>query len=689
MNLKKVVMMLGLAMGAALWAGNLVGRSTIAQSPSSQAPRRSFQRSEEIYNFALAATSGSQRGQEIYYYKCWMCHNDYTIKAGTPAPSLKDLYQRPRLLTGQPVNDETVSEKIRNGGPGMPLYNHSLKDRDLADLLSYFREGKCCFDGEEPPANPRYRAAFAQTAETQSRNNLRGGPRGLVRAAAGYLPEGIMVQLVSQKSSIRTTVYSNDEGRYEFPQLPTGLYTLRIARPLEFRPYQRDSVRIDGATQLQDIVLELVSDSELLPPTPEIAAQLTGAEWLMNLPGTGQEKRVFSNSCGFTCHAYQQIFRNRYDERSWRLIVQRMTRYSGSPLINVRTRRRITEGDEEEDIMVKWLARARGPESKDVPFHVLPGPRGAATRVIVTEYELPRLLLATHDVSGDSKGNIWYTPHRSPYIGKLDPGTGIVTEYRVPKTPGALPGTHSVWVDQNDIVWLSENWAHNLTKFDPRTEQFTVIHLDEVTSPLNSPGFGNFGLAPDGYVWSARGGAVNKIDPTTGKYLEQYPFERMRGTYDNLISRDGNFWAGGQWPGNLIGLLDIRTGTLKEIETRSLLSSPAKGAFDWEGNAWFGGRGGALIKLDVKTLRTKEYFPPTPYVTFYEVMPDKNGEIWAGAQHGGRFVRFNPRTERWIEYVLPEPYAHNRRTWIDHSTDPVTVWYVDHNGYMVRIQPLE
>ena len=69
--------------------------------------------------------------------------------------------------------------------------------------------------------------------------------------------------------------------------------------------------------------------------------------------------------------------------------------------------------------------------------------------------------------------------------------------------------------------------------------------------------------------------------------------------------------------------------------------------------------------------------------------PDKNGEVWAGALHAGRFVRFNPRTERWIEYMMPEPYSHNRRTWIDNSTSPVTVWYVDHNGYMVRIQPLE
>ena len=72
-----------------------------------------------------------------------------------------------------------------------------------------------------------------------------------------------------------------------------------------------------------------------------------------------------------------------------------------------------------------------------------------------------------------------------------------------------------------------------------------------------------------------------------------------------------------------------------------------------------------------------------------EALTDKNGEVWAGELHGGRFARLDPETERWTEYVLPEPYAHNRRTWIDNVTDPVTVWYVDHNGYMVRIQPLE
>src|SRR3970040_727365 len=105
----------------------------------------------------------------------------------------------------------------------------------------------------------------------------------------------MMVQLIAP-SAVRTTVYTNEEGQYEFPQMQPGVYTLRIAKPLEFFPYQRDSVQIRGAAKLEDIVLERRPDPETyilvgesgLSPTPEVSSQLTGAEWLWNLPGTAQ-----------------------------------------------------------------------------------------------------------------------------------------------------------------------------------------------------------------------------------------------------------------------------------------------------------------------------------------------------------------------------------------------------------------
>ena len=115
----------------------------------------------------------------------------------------------------------------------------------------------------------------------------------------------------------------------------------------------------------------------------------------------------------------------------------------------------------------------------------------------------------------------------------------------------------------------------------------------------------------------------------------------------------------------------------------------ARGGFDRQKNAWFGGRGGMLIRMDSETHKLSEWFSPVQYDTFYEALPDKNGEIWAGGLQSGRLMRFNPKSEQWIQYMLPEPYAHDRRTWIDNSTSPVTVWFVDHEGFMVRVQPLE
>src|SRR5215471_5696327 len=76
--------------------------------------------------------------------------------------------------------------------------------------------------------------------------HLTGGAQGVVKSAKGELLEGIMVQLIAKKNAVRTTVYSNADGRYEFPLLDAGTYALRIARPREFHPFVQEGVEIAG-----------------------------------------------------------------------------------------------------------------------------------------------------------------------------------------------------------------------------------------------------------------------------------------------------------------------------------------------------------------------------------------------------------------------------------------------------------
>ena len=155
-----------IAAGALAAIPRLGGEGVMAQTPSQSSPAVGdvdsqldpYQRSGLIYYNKLLGKSGWERGQHIYYLKCWICHNEYAIASDPKgaAPSLKDLYKRAALVSGRPVNDENVAAKIRDGGPRMPAYRHVLNDPDLADLLAYLRE-KCCWDADHPPANPRYK----------------------------------------------------------------------------------------------------------------------------------------------------------------------------------------------------------------------------------------------------------------------------------------------------------------------------------------------------------------------------------------------------------------------------------------------------------------------------------------------------------------------------------------------------
>src|SRR5215470_14645632 len=328
-----VALAIGLFVGGAIplfRTANAAVAAAGAEGADSPVTVDDLQRALRLDNYTVIAESGPGRGEVIYFYKCWMCHNKYA-KGG---PYLQDLYKHPKLVSGEPVTDDTVSAKIKAGGAGMPAYRHTLTDADIADLRAYFRSGKCCVEGENPPANPWYRA---ETNKWPVQSSLNGGASGVVKIKSGDSPEGVGVQLVAP-NGVRTTVYTDGAGKFEFPKMQAGSYTLRIATPVPFKPYRRDSVSIDGAATIGEIVLERVAGSEIL--------------W--NIPGTGEEKATFQKHCS-GCHSWQQVFRNRFDEHGWSLVVDRMMHFTGTA-IAVRNRA-MNDPDAEYTLLVKWLTR--------------------------------------------------------------------------------------------------------------------------------------------------------------------------------------------------------------------------------------------------------------------------------------------------------------------------------------------
>jgi len=139
MRLYRATAVLG---GALVISTALISRSVISataqQASDKPPPMDELQKADGIYEFKKAALSGAERGREIFYYKCWFCHNEFT----KDVPKLEGLFQHSTLWSGQPVNDETVKNQIRNGSADMAAYKYTLSEADLNDLVAFLRE-KC------------------------------------------------------------------------------------------------------------------------------------------------------------------------------------------------------------------------------------------------------------------------------------------------------------------------------------------------------------------------------------------------------------------------------------------------------------------------------------------------------------------------------------------------------------------
>src|SRR5712692_1475144 len=209
---KRQYRLLGLMVLSALAMALRVGRISARQAEARPVPPQAqatpadaaaaaldeFQRSYRIDHYLEVSDRGVARGENIYFHKCWVCHNEYQ----SSAPRLTELMQ------GAGLDAETLTTQVKNGGAGMPAFRTTLSDRDIADLVRYVRAGKCCFEGDILPVNPQYRAS-AQKWTVQ--NTLSGGARGRVRTPTGEPIEGVMVQLIAP-NGVRTTVYSNADG---------------------------------------------------------------------------------------------------------------------------------------------------------------------------------------------------------------------------------------------------------------------------------------------------------------------------------------------------------------------------------------------------------------------------------------------------------------------------------------------
>ncbi len=510
--------------------------------------------------------------------------------------------------------------------------------------------------------------------------------------------EGVLVSAKKDDSTITITVVSDEKGRYGFPRskVTPGHYSLKI------RAVGYD---LDGAKAV-DVAPDKATTADIkLRKTKNLSAQLTNAEWLASMPGTDNQKK-FLLSCN-SCHALDRVVKSTHDADEFMQVFQRMAGYypGSTPLQPQRL-----VGDARREGMLRganvqataeWLASVNLSSSPtwEYPLKTLPRPKGKATRVIMTEYDLPRQTIEPHDVIVDADGMVWYSDFGEQFLGKMDPKTGKVTEYPIPVLKAGFPrGTLDLETDKDGNLWVALMYQGGVAKFDKKTQTFKTWAIpkewqtDATQQAFMTPNFSHV----DGKVWvkNSDKALIYRLDLASGKFENFGSFKdpatnQTIGSYGIPADHDNNLYLL-DFSANNIGRLDAKTGKLTVYPTPIPNSRPRRGRVDSQNRLWFAEYGGNAIGMfDPKTERIQEWVLPTPWSAPYDVVVDKNGEAWTGSMLTDRIARLDPKSGQFTEYPLPRS-TNIRRVFVDNSTTPVTFWVGNNHGAsIVKLEPLD
>ncbi len=522
---------------------------------------------------------------------------------------------------------------------------------------------------------------------------------GVVTSAEEGAMEGVLVSAKRAGSTITVTVVSDSQGRYAFPasRLPPGRYAIRI---------RAVGYELEGPAYV-DIQQSAAADLKLRR-TKDLAAQLSNGEWMASMPGTDTQKGQLLNCVG--CHTLQRIARSPYDADTFmKTILPRMQGYVNQsipqhPQLRKAERRMEERGDQRVQVYrstAEYLATVNLGEAKqwNYALRTLPRPSGRATRVIYTEYDLPRETISPHDVIVDDQGIVWYSSFGEQNLGRLDPRSGRVTEFPVAEQkPGFPTGLLGLRQDRDGNLWLGNMYQAVIVKFDRNTQKFTTWKLppdqdiDAAQVNMVSPQASHV----DGKVWTQNNGfaGVHRLDLATGRVETWEPFKdapkgEPHNIYDIIPDSLNNAYFT-DFRQRHIGRIDAKTGEIRLFTIPTPASAPRRGMMDAKDRLWFGEfRGDRIAMLDTRSGQIKEWPVGPRWSSPYDVAIDRNEEAWTGSMVTDQVTRLDTRTGRSVDYLLPRT-TNIRRAFVDNSTAPVTFWAgSNHGASIVKLEPLD
>ncbi len=350
-----------------------------------------------------------------------------------------------------------------------------------------------------------------------------------------------------------------------------------------------------------------------------------------NLP-EGKGKQIAAAKC-YGCHALEARTGNGYTPKGWSTAVRMMTNH-GVPL-----------SKEEVATLVPYLAKTF-PEKNKAEAKVIPGP----VKVSMKAWTAPTPGSRPHDPLAARDGSLWYTGQMADVLGRVDPKTGKIKEYRV-KT--AHSGPHGLVEDRDGNIWYTGNTGALIGKLDPKTGEVTEYKMPdpEAKDPHTLL------FAKDGILWFTVQNAnrIGRLDPKTGDIkLSTLPTPKSR-PYGMAFDSKGTLYVV-QFGVNSVAAVDPATGGIKEYKLPDPAARPRRVAVTPDDMVWYTDYSrGYLGRLDPRTGEVKEWPSPSGPKSAPYGISAIDGVLWYSESEANpnTIVRFDPKNEKFQSWTIP------------------------------------
>jgi virginiamycin B lyase len=271
------------------------------------------------------------------------------------------------------------------------------------------------------------------------------------------------------------------------------------------------------------------------------------------------------------------------------------------------------------------------------------------TKITFKEWTPPTLGQRPRDPLQMADGTIWWAGMYASLIGRLDPATGQMREYKLEQN--ARP--HSIIDDASGNIWYTGNGNGTVGKLEPATGKITVYKMPDPNA--RDPHTPIFNRSGDLWFTLQNSNMLGRLVPASGEIkLVTMPTANAR-PYGLKEDSRGLLWIAYNGS-NKIARVNPATWEIREFPTPTPESRIRRLALTSDDVVWYvDSSRGYLGRLDPKTGAIKEWPSPSgpashPYAI--EVVDDV---VWYNEsnQRPDALVRFDPKTERFQSWAIP------------------------------------